>query len=107
MTAATPPERRRAEALRAAAGALDVLNVADVDALLRVAAWVLDEHQAEQDNASSAVCATETDEYRRHALAEWQRRALAAERQRDELDDQAAEWKSRAEQAEQQLATRS
>ncbi|SDZ51468.1 hypothetical protein SAMN05216215_108733 [Saccharopolyspora shandongensis] len=53
MTAA-PPERRRAEAVRAAAGALDVLNIADVDALLRVAAWILGEHQADDDTEAAA-----------------------------------------------------
>ncbi|MEV5538492.1 hypothetical protein AB0L13_16675 [Saccharopolyspora shandongensis] len=55
MTAGTTsPERRRAEAIRAAAGSLDVLNIADVDALLRVAAWILGEHPADDDAQADA-----------------------------------------------------
>lgn len=43
----TPPERQRADALVAAARALDILNIADEAALLRTAEWILGERTAD------------------------------------------------------------
>ncbi len=41
----TEPARQRAQAITAAARALDILGAQSVDDMIRVADWILDEHQ--------------------------------------------------------------